>query len=417
MALACGPAPAVAAELQVIRDGAGRGAALIRQLLSLVRRQPAAPPEALSLNDAVRGATRLLARLAGGRIRLDLTLEEPGPAVRIEPVQFDRVLLNLAANARNAMPEGGVLRIATRRATLLRPHRDGAETIPPGRWVVLELSDTGPGIAPDALPRIFEPFFSTRLDSGGTGLGLATVRDILRQAGGYVSAESRPGEGATFRLWLPAAGTAVAADDAPPRRPQDDVVATTEPMPVVDASRGPILLVEDESAVRRLAELALRAAGFIVTAAEGGEAALAALSEDGPPPLALVSDVSMAGMDGLELARRLRQRYPLLPVVFVSGYAGPTLGPDAAAEEGGAFPRQAVRGAGVGGGGRHGPRGGTMTGMRGGNEPAEFTKCSCFSDRGRTYSKRFVNRPWATDSACACLRGMEASGSGSRYTA
>jgi two-component system cell cycle sensor histidine kinase/response regulator CckA len=328
MALAGGPAPAVAGELQVIHDGAGRGAALARQLLALIRRQPAGPPQTLSLNDAVRGATRLLARLVGERIRLDLTLAEPGAMVRIDPVQLDRALLNLAANARNAMPEGGVLQIATRGATLLRPRPDGAETIPPGRWAVLEVSDTGRGIAPEALPRIFEPFFSTRHDSGGTGLALATVCGILRQTGGHVSAESRPGEGSAFRLWLPAV-EAAAADDAP-RRARDNAVATVEPAPVVTPARGPILLVEDESAVRRLAELALRAAGFTVRAAESGDAALAALSEDGPPPLALVSDVSMAGMDGLELARRVRQRYPLLPVVLVSGYAGPALGPYAA---------------------------------------------------------------------------------------
>jgi two-component system cell cycle sensor histidine kinase/response regulator CckA len=336
-ALAHQPEAAVAAELHHILDGARRGAALVGRLLAFARQQTL-QPRVIALNEAVRGAAGLVQRLVGDRVRVELALEEPGRLVRVDPVQLDQALLNLAANARDAMPEGGTLRLATSRATLLRPRQEpgAAEPIPPGRWVVLEVADTGCGIPPEVLPRLFEPFFTTRRDQGGTGLGLATVQGVLRQSGGHVTVQSRPGEGTVFRLWLPRHETTATSDEAasgivtPGRGACRPALARCGP----GKAAGAVLVVEDESPVRRLAELALRAAGYTVRSAPGGEAALAALGGFGPdaPPAALVSDVSMPGMDGLELARRLRERFPGLPVVLVSGYAEATINKDLAAE-------------------------------------------------------------------------------------
>ncbi|WP_188898816.1 PAS domain-containing sensor histidine kinase [Caldovatus sediminis] len=336
-ALARRPEEAVAAELHHILDGARRGAALVGRLLAFARQQTL-QPRVIALNEAVRGAAGLVRRLVGDRVRVELALEEPGRLVRVDPVQLDQALLNLAANARDAMPEGGTLRLATSRATLLRPRQEpgATEPIPPGRWVVLEVADTGSGIPPEVLPRLFEPFFTTRRDQGGTGLGLATVQGVLRQSGGHVTVQSRPGEGTAFRLWLPRHEATEAPGEAAPGTvtPRCGAYRPASPPCGPGAAAGPVLVVEDESPVRRLAELALRAAGYAVRSASGGEAALAALgdSELDAPPAALVSDVSMPGMDGLELARRLRERFPGLPVVLVSGYAETTIGKDLAAE-------------------------------------------------------------------------------------
>ena len=344
-ALARRPEEEVAVELQQILDGARRGAALVGRLLAFARQQTL-QPRVLALNEAVRGAEGLVRRLVGDRVRVELALEEPGRLVRMDPVQLDQVLLNLAANARDAMPEGGTLRLATSHATLLRPRLEPGtampEPIPPGRWVVLEVADTGCGIPPELMPRLFDPFFTTRRGQGGTGLGLATVQGVMRQSGGHVTVRSQPGEGTVFRLWLPrheaeaAPGGAfpsiAVASGRTPRAAPDlgPPAAPARPRPAL----GPVLLVEDESPVRRLAELALRAAGYAVRSAPGGEEALAELNgaEADLVPAALVSDVSMPGMDGLELARRLRRRFPDLPVVLVSGYAEATIGEDLSAE-------------------------------------------------------------------------------------
>ncbi len=319
-------APAAAAELGTIEDAARRGAALVRQLLAFARQQQL-QPRVLDLNAAAEGLAPLLPPLVGGRVRVELALETPGRRVRVDPTQLDRVLVNLAANARDAMADGGgTLRLTTGRAVVLRPEGEGVQTLPPGRYVVLEVSDTGTGIPPEALPRLFEPFFTTRPDRGGTGLGLATVQGIVAQSGGHVTVSSRPGEGTTFRIHLPRyegdepAGPASAPTEEATRRapaPPDAMRAT-----------GHILLVEDEAPLRRMVERLLARAGRTVAAVDSAEAALALVEGEGPPPAALVSDVAMPGMDGLALARRLRSRWPALPVLLLSGYAEVTLGED-----------------------------------------------------------------------------------------
>jgi two-component system cell cycle sensor histidine kinase/response regulator CckA len=306
--------PAQAADAAAVEDAARRGAALVAQLLAFARQQRL-QPRILELNAAVAGIAPLLRRLLGEAITLELRLEEPGRRVRVDPAQLDQVILNLAANAREAMPAGGMLRIATGHAVVLRPEGEGPGALPPGRYAVLEVADTGGGIPPEVLPRLFEPFFTTRPDKGGTGLGLATVHGIIAQSGGHIGVISRPGEGSCFRIHLP-------RQDAPAEPPP----APPAPAPAEQGER-PVLLVEDETSLARLAERLLQRAGHAVVVADCAESALD-LIDIGVVPAALVSDVAMPGMDGVALARALRQRWPGLPVVLLSGYAESLLGQD-----------------------------------------------------------------------------------------
>jgi two-component system cell cycle sensor histidine kinase/response regulator CckA len=323
------PEGAAAPELRQIMESAGRGAALVRQLLAFARQQ-ALHPRVVDLNAAVSNMGGLLRRLLGSGVRLSLELEEPSRRVRIDPTQLDQVIMNLALNARDAMPGGGSLRIATGHAVVLTPEPLGQEELPPGRYALLEVGDTGRGIPPEVLSRIFEPFFTTRREQGGSGLGLSTVHGIVRQSGGFIAAESRLGEGTTFRIWLPRHDGAATAAAAPPV-----AVLPARPAPAPSPA-GPdaqtILLVEDEPPLLRLAERALRRAGFEVLPAASAEEALELLEDPANRPIALVSDVVMPGMDGMALAAKLRERDPDLPVLLVSGYAEVALGRDLAAE-------------------------------------------------------------------------------------
>lgn len=187
-----------ACELRQIEDAARRGAGLVGQLLAFARQQ-VLRPVAVDLNAAIESIAPLLRRLVGDEVTVELALEQPGRRVRVDPTQLDQVLMNLAANARAAMPDGGTLRFSTGRAVVL----DAGGPVPPGRYAVLEVADTGIGMPADVQARIFEPFFTTRPDKGGTGLGLATVQGIVAQSGGHIAIESEPGRGTRFRLHLP----------------------------------------------------------------------------------------------------------------------------------------------------------------------------------------------------------------------
>lgn len=326
---------ATRADLVHVRRSAERGAALVRQLLAFGRKQTL-QPRVIALNAAIEDVASLLRRLLGQRIAITLDLDRPGNLVRVDPVQFDQVIVNLALNARDAMPRGGRLTIRTGAVTLYRPLVRGQEVIPPGRYAMVEVVDTGSGIAPEHLGRLFEPFFTTKRESGGTGLGLAMVYGIVRQTDGFIAVESTQGEGTTFRIYIPRHEGAMLPDPPEEAIPARSVAAAPRPtlasavaVPVPPAppppeqgqGRGTILLVEDEEPVRRLTERGLTLSGWTVLTADCGEAALAVLEAQAAPPAALVSDVSMPGMDGPALVRAVRAMLPDLPVILVSGYA------------------------------------------------------------------------------------------------
>jgi signal transduction histidine kinase/CheY-like chemotaxis protein len=293
-----------------IRGAADRAATLVSQLLASSRRQ-VREPRVLDLNAVVSEAHRLLARLIGEHIALSLT-RRPGPLpVYADRGQLEQVIVNLATNARDAMPAGGALTIETDEEALAggdeRAGAVAASPLPPGRYVVLSVRDTGVGMDAETLRLAFEPFFTTKEVGRGTGLGLATVNGIVEQSGGRVFVESEPGRGSTFRVLLPRAPEAVTEEPAP--------AAVAAPRPGATA-----LVVEDDAGVRGVIARALAAAGLTVLEADHGEQALArAGAHDGPIDL-LVTDVVMARMGGPELARRLAAERPGLRVLFTSGY-------------------------------------------------------------------------------------------------
>ena len=304
-------------DVALILAAARRGSALVRQLLAFARQQTLLP-QTVAVNPAISDLAGLLRRTLGESVRFELALEQPGRLVRVDPGQLDQVIVNLAVNARDAMPSGGVLTLRTGHRTLLDPLLGGLEPIPPGRYVTIEVVDCGTGIPPEVLPRIFEPFFTTR-PASGTGLGMSTVLGIVRQSGGFLQVETQLGVGTTMRILLPriaasrpiVAHAAVAQPTAdPPRRanPAAD-------LPVV-------LLVEDEDPVRHLAARALARQGWHVIAAASGEAALDLVGASTPLTV-VVSDMVMPGMDGATLIATLRARLgaPHLPALIVSGYA------------------------------------------------------------------------------------------------
>jgi two-component system cell cycle sensor histidine kinase/response regulator CckA len=221
-------------------------------------------------------------------------------------------------NARNAMPSGGRLTLRSGHATLYRKQVHGRETIAPGRYVTITVQDTGTGIPPELMGRVFDPFFTTRRAEGGTGLGLATAHGIISQTGGFLTVESEVGRGTMFRIYLPREETDPMAADpgaAPP------VAGPHPPPPRIAASVRRVLLVDDEDAVRRITARALAKHGWQVLEAESAEAATALLDADPAVALtALVSDVVMPGKDGAALVEDVRARYPALPAILVSGY-------------------------------------------------------------------------------------------------
>ena len=343
-------------DLRQIRLAAERGAVLVRQLLAFSRRGASAAG-AVMINAAIAALHPLLQRLAGPHITVVLDLAEPDSCVTADPGEIDQVLVNLVANARDALrgKDGChcnnaamvMIRTAVDHGGTPEPwHRFGSSatstaaggsetgsgsgneagaagvsipcapasgTSPARPHVIIEVADTGPGIPPEALPRIFEPFFTTRGDAGGTGLGLSTVTRIAQRSGGFVAVTSVPGQGATFRVHLP-----LRAADMPDLSSRPAATRSASPVP----GHGTVLLVEDEPSVRRLTERALRKAGWDVLVAASAEEAQALLSApDAAPPALVVSDIALPGMAGTGLAAELRRRWPGLPIILVSGYA------------------------------------------------------------------------------------------------
>ncbi len=309
-------------DIMQIKQNATRAATLVRQLLAFSRRQTLRP-QVLDLGDALSDLTMLLRRLIGEKVKLDLIHGRDLWPVKVDVSQFEQVIVNLAVNARDAMPDGGKLTVRTANVTTEEATQLAYKGMPAAEYVRIDITDTGTGIPPEIIDKIFEPFFSTKEVGKGTGLGLSTVYGIVKQTGGFVYVDSEPGKGTSFRIFLPrhhpeaevAIPEAVAATAAGKEAPADSKPRTDL------TGQGTILLVEDEEGLRSLNARGLRSRGYSVIEASNGIEALEALEEkDGAVDL-VVSDVVMPEMDGPTLLKSMRERNPDLKIIFVSGYA------------------------------------------------------------------------------------------------
>jgi two-component system cell cycle sensor histidine kinase/response regulator CckA len=273
----------------------------------------------LDMTDILAELSHLLRRLIGETIELEMIHGRDLGAVRADQGQLEQVIINLAVNARDAMPEGGTLTIETDSAHLSRPVKRKGEIIPAGDYTRIRVADTGCGIAQDELDRIFEPFYSTKEVGAGTGLGLSTVYGIVSQTGGFVEVKSRLGEGTGFAIYLP-------HHQASEEEAEEQAAAAVAAAGEVEVSRdltgmGTVLLVEDEDAVRAFGARALKNKGYNVLEANSGEAALEVLNDGGETVDLLITDVVMPRLDGPSLVRKVRESRPDMPVIFISGYA------------------------------------------------------------------------------------------------
>jgi len=307
-----------------IRNASGRAASLTRQLLAFSRQQVLAP-RVLGLNAVVANIEKMLKRLIGEDIDLVTILGESLWPVKADPGQLEQVLLNLAVNARDAMPNGGVLTIETANVEMDSTSAQTHFPLSPGPYVLLAFSDTGIGMDAEIQARIFDPFFTTKEKGKGTGLGLAMVYGIVKQSGGYIWVYSEVGKGTTFKIYLP--------------RTEDEVDESGPGRSGVKAQQGTetLLLVEDEEAVRALVRNVLREKGYrVLEASRGGEALELAEQYGGPIDL-LLTDVVMPQMSGRELARRLANLHPQIKVLYISGYADNAVWYQGGLDSGGAF--------------------------------------------------------------------------------
>lgn len=302
-------------DIMQIRQNGNRAANLVRQLLAFSRQQTL-QPKILNVVDIVSELTNLLRRLIGAQIKLDMVHGRDIGLVKVDQGQLEQVIINLVVNARDAMPSGGSVTITTSNILQKEPILRGQDEMPAGPYVAIEVVDTGCGIPKEIIPRIFEPFFSTKEIGSGTGLGLATVYGVVRQTGGFVSVESEVNKGTRFTVYLPALTEEETQIEA-----QTVAEEEREDKPAPDLTgKGTILLVEDEDAVRVFSARALRNKGYNVLEARSGEEALVILDTDGDQIDLTVTDVVMPQMDGPTLYKHLRERYPHMKVVFVSGY-------------------------------------------------------------------------------------------------
>lgn len=301
-------------DIQQIKANSNRAASLTRQLLAFSRQQTLRP-QVLQLPDVISEVSALLKRLIGEKIRLEVKHDRALGAVRADPQQLEQVIVNLAVNARDAMlakGEVGTLTISTRKITPRDVRALKNEILPPGNYTALIVEDTGEGIPTDILGKIFEPFFTTKETGKGTGLGLSTVYGIVKQSDGFIFADSEPGEGSRFTVYLP---VHVAAPGESPAEIKREAEARAS-----FGGTGRILLVEDEDTVRAVAERALVRQGYKVTTAADGEEGLEIVRGGADFDL-VISDVVMPTMDGPAMAREIRKVQPELPVLFMSGYA------------------------------------------------------------------------------------------------
>ncbi|HMO31145.1 cell cycle histidine kinase CckA [Enterovirga sp.] len=302
-------------DIMQIKQNANRAAALVRQLLAFSRRQTLRP-EVVRLGDTLSDLSLLLKRLLGERVQLELRQGRDLWPVKADVNQLEQVVINLAVNARDAMPEGGTVAIATANVPAEEAKALDLAGLPPADYVRISVADTGTGIPPELLDKIFEPFFTTKELGKGTGLGLSTVFGIVKQSGGYIYVDSTPGAGTAFSIYLPRHVPEAEAPQGTDARPAPAKARAPDL-----TGQGTILLVEDEDAVRAVNGRALAARGYTVLEAASGLEAIQLIDERGEPVDLVVSDVMMPEMDGPTLLAELRKRDPNVKFVFVSGYA------------------------------------------------------------------------------------------------
>ncbi|WP_157217257.1 hybrid sensor histidine kinase/response regulator [Flavisphingomonas formosensis] len=299
-------------DIQQIKHNSNRAAGLTRQLLAFSRQQTLRP-QILQLPDVISEISNLLKRLLGETVTLVVKHGRNLGAVRADPGQLEQVIVNLAVNARDAMADGGTLTLQTYSVSSTEVRQLGSDILPIADYTALSVSDTGVGIPADVLGKVFEPFFTTKEVGKGTGLGLSTVYGIVKQSGGFIFVDSKVGQGTTFVIYLPVHRAETPAPTAPLRKEKSGELWGS----------GTILLVEDEDMVRAVAERALSRQGYKVLTASNGEEALETLeaAADNEPIDLLISDVVMPTMDGPTLVRHAREKFPALPILFMSGYA------------------------------------------------------------------------------------------------
>jgi hypothetical protein len=309
----------VLGRLDEMLKATARAADLTKQLLAFSRKQ-VLQPRVVNLNVVTADMERMLRRLIGEHIQLLTVYADPLGRVRADPGQVGQVIVNLAINARDAMPEGGRLMVETANADLDEAYTAGRPDVKPGRYVMLSVTDTGVGMTPETLARIFEPFFTTKAEGHGTGLGLATAYGIVRQSGGHIWTYSEPGKGTTFRIYLPRVDEA-----AQPPVPRSEGTATVR-------GSETILVVEDDEALRAIIAEVLEDAGYSVRTARNGDEAIGAAAEPRLIDL-VISDMVMPAMGGAVLARHL----PHLRFLFMSGYTELSVAEDGGLTRGAAF--------------------------------------------------------------------------------
>jgi PAS domain S-box-containing protein len=291
-----------------IRKAADRAAMLTRQLLAFSRKQ-VLQPRKLNLNVVIKDLEKMLRRLISENIELDLHLDRALTAVKADAGQMEQVILNLAVNARDAMPQGGKLTMSTTNVNLDETYVRKQEDVTPGSYIVLEVRDNGLGMDADTLDHIFEPFFTTKDPGSGTGLGLSTAYGIIKQSGGFIEVESNPGAGTIFKIFLPATGESEEDSEGEP--------AERDPLRGSET----ILVVEDEEILRQLIKAALEMNGYKVLEARNARDAVELCEQNKPPIHLMLTDVVMPKMSGRELAQRLARLRPELKVIYMSGYA------------------------------------------------------------------------------------------------
>ena len=293
--------------LNYILQQARHSADLTRELVAFAQRQTL-EKQAVELNSVVEQTLGLLGRMLPANVAVEKSLASDLPSILADPAQVERILMNLCVNARDAMPAGGMLRLATAPALLDEDDGRSLADAKPGSYAVLSIADTGQGMDPDTLSRIFEPFFTTRRDGKGTGLGLASVYGIVKQHGGFIHVSSELGHGTTFRVYFPAGNPGA-------RRPEPDVVQTA------GGNHELVLLAEDHAGYREIAQGALENLGYRVLAAADGNEALRIFRDHRDEIALAILDVVMPGMHGSEAYKQMLLERPQFPVIFVSGYS------------------------------------------------------------------------------------------------